>query len=103
MTIPLKGKKKFEKAVEKQAKKIIASATEAEEADDDAFTARIDTAIKKRNSTLEISATTVVKTAEAIKKIDSTEQEAKVSQKAAKLSSIMQRISLKQKKVTVEG
>ena len=60
---------------------------------------------KKRGATLEMLAAAVVKTAEAIKEIDSTEQEAEVSQKAAKLSSIMRRISLskKQKKVTVEG
>ena len=45
-----------------------------------------------------------VKTAEVLKK-DSTEQDAKDSQKAAKLSSIMKRISLDKRKpnVTVEG
>ena len=52
---------------------------EVEEADDDAFIARIDTAIKKRSSTSEISAAAVVKTAEAIKSIDSTEQESEIS------------------------
>ena len=76
---------------------------EAEEADDDAFTVRIDAAIKKRSGTSELLAAAVVNTVEAIMKIDSTEQEAKVSQKAAKLLFIMKRISLKQKKVTVEG
>ena len=78
---------------------------EAEEGDDDAFIARIDAAIKKRGATLEISAAAVTKTVEEIEKIDLTKQEAEVSQKAAKLSSIMQRISLskKQKKVTMEG
>ena len=79
---------------------------EADEADDDAFTARIDAAIKKHSgTTTEILAAAVAKTAEVAKKMDSTEQEAKDSQKAAKLSSIMGRISLskKQKKVIMDG
>ena len=92
-----KRQNKFEKAVEKQAKKIVASAMEAEEADGDDFRARIDAAIKKRGTTSEISAAVVIKTATVIKKIDSTEQEAEVSQKAAKLSSVMGRISLNKK------
>ena len=95
--IPLKVKRKFEKAVEKQAKKIVASAMETEVADDDAFTARIDAAIKKRGATSEISAAAVIKTAVVIKKLDSTKQEAEVSQKAAKLTSIMGWISLNKK------
>ena len=72
---------------------------EAEGADNNTFTARINVAIKKRRTTPEISAAVV------IKKTDSTKQEAEVSQKAAKLSSIMGRISLnkKQKKVTMES
>ena len=75
-----------------------------DEADDDAFTARIAAAIKKRSGTTsEISAAVVAKTTEATKKKNLTEQEAEVSQKAAKLSSIMKRISLKQKNVTMEG
>ena len=56
-----KMQRKFKKAVEKQAKKIIASAMEAEEADDDAFTARIDAVIKKHGTTSKISAAAVIK------------------------------------------
>ena len=70
---------------------------EGEEADDDAFTARIDAAIKKRGTTSEISATAVIKNAAVIKKIGSTEQEAEVSHKAAKLSSFTGRINLNKK------
>ena len=55
-----KRRKKFDKAIETQAKKILASAMEAEEADNDAFTARIDTAIKKHGTIFEISATAVI-------------------------------------------
>ena len=70
---------------------------EAEEADNEVFTARVDAAIKKRSSTSEMS------TAAVVKKKDSTEQAAEDSQKAAKLSSIMGRINLNKKRVTVEG
>ena len=93
----------FDKVVQKQAKQIVASAREANEQDDAEFTARIDAAIKKRSGTLVSAAE--VKTAEVPKEKDSTEQDAKDSQKAAKLSSIMKRISLdkRKKNVTVEG
>ena len=75
---------------------------EADEQDDAEFTARIDAATKKRSGTSVAGAE--VKTAEVPKK-DSTEQEAKDSQKAAKLSSIMKRIDSQKKKknVTMEG
>ena len=75
---------------------------EADEQDDTAFTARIDAAIKKRSGTSVSDAE--VKTAEVPKK-DLTEQEAKDSQKAAKLSSIMKRIDSQKKKknVNMEG
>ena len=61
----------------------------ADEQDDAEFTARIDAAIKKHSGTLVSVAE--VKTAE-VPKEDSTEQDAKDSQKATKLSSIMKRI-----------
>ena len=75
---------------------------EAYEQGDAVFTARIDAAIKKRSGTLVSVAE--VKTVEVMEK-DSTEQDAKDSQKTAKLSSIMKRISSNKntKKVTVEG
>ena len=92
----------FKKAVDKQVKKIIASAIQAEEADDNAFTATIDAVIKKNSTTSQISATTVVK-----KKQDLTEREQEVadSQRADKLSFVMNKISLKtdMKYVTVHG
>ena len=44
-----KRQKKFDKAVEKQAKKIVASAIEADEQDNDEFTARIDDVVKKHS------------------------------------------------------
>ena len=104
MTTPLKAKrqKKFDKAVQKQAKQIVASAMEADDQDDAEFTARIDAAIKKRSGTSVAGAE--VKTAEVPKK-DLTEQEAKDSQKATKLSSIIKRIysQKKTKNVTMEG
>ena len=57
-----KRQKKFEKAVQIQVKKILASAMEADEADDDAFTARIYAVIEERNGTTsEISAVAVAK------------------------------------------
>ena len=101
-----KRQKKFDKAVQKQAKQIVTSAMEVDEQDDAEFTARIDAAIKKRSGTfLMISAAEVSKTSEVTKEKDLTEQEAKDSQKAAKLSSIMKRINSKKntKNVTVEG
>ena len=93
--------KKFQKAVDKETKKIVASAMKAEEADDEAFTARINATINKSGNSSKISATAVIK-----KKGDSTEKEAAEYQRAAKLSSVMNKISLnntKKKKVTVEG
>ena len=96
-----KRQKKFNKAVQKQAKQIVASAMEADEQDDAEFTARIDAAIKKRSGTLVSVAE--VKAAE-VPKEDSTEPEAKGSQRAVKLASIMRRVGDKRKKnVTVEG
>ena len=44
-----KRQKKFDKAVQKQAKKIVASAMEVDEQDNEEFTARIDAEIKKRS------------------------------------------------------
>ena len=74
---------------------------EADEQDDAEFTARIDAAIKKRSGTSVSVAE--VKAAE-VPKEDSTEQEAKESQRAVKLASIMRRVDDKRKKnVTVEG
>ena len=96
-----KRQKKFDKAVQKQAKQIVASAMEADEQDDAEFTARIDAAIKKRSGTSVAGAE--VKAAE-VPKEDSTEPEAKESQRAVKLASIMRRVGDKRKKnVTVEG
>ena len=94
-----KREKKFQKAVDKEAKKILASAMETKEADDEVFTARINAVIKKRGTSSEISATVVIK-----KKDDSMEKEAAENERDAKLSSVMNRISLntKKKKVTVE-
>ena len=84
---------------------IVASAVEADEQDNDEFTARIDAAIKKRSGTPLVSAAEASKTSEANKEKHLTEQDAKDSQKAAKLSSIMKRISLdkRKKNITVEG
>ena len=76
------GNKKFEKTVGKQAKKIVASAMEVEEADNEAFIARVDAAIKKRGSSEN-------STAAVVKKKDTTEQDVGDSKKAAKLSSII--------------
>ena len=96
-----KRQKKFDKAVQKQAKQIVASAMEADDQDDAEFTARIDAAIKKRSGTSVAGAE--VKAAE-VPKEDSTEPEAKESQRAVKLASIMRRVGDKRKKnVTVEG
>ena len=100
-----KRQKKFNKAVQKQAKKIVASAMEEDEQDGDEFTARINDAIKKRSGTPLVSAAEVSETSEATKEKDLTEQNAKVSQKATKLASTMKRINSKKntKNVTVEG
>ena len=100
-----KRQKKFDKAVQKQAKKIVASVMEADEQNDDEFTARINAAIKKRSGTPLVSAAEVSETSKATKRKDLTEKNAKVSQKAAKLASIMKKVSLNKNKknVTVEG
>ena len=62
-----KRQKKFKKAVEKQSEKIAASAIEAEEANNDTFTARIDAAIKRHGPTSEISAAAIIKTVAVFK------------------------------------
>ena len=96
-----KRQKKFDKAVQKQAKQIVASAMEADEQDYAEFTARIDAAIKKRSET---SVSVAEVRAAEVPKEDSTEPEAKESQRAVKLASIMRRVGDKRKKnVTVEG
>ena len=69
-----KRQKKFNKAVQKQAKKIVASVIEADGQDDDEFTARIDAAIKKRSGTPLVSAAEVSETSEATKKKDLAEK-----------------------------
>ena len=50
-----KKRKKFDEAVQKQAKKIVASAMEVDEVEDDSFTARINAAIKKHSSNISCS------------------------------------------------
>ena len=67
---------------------------QADGQENDEFTAKIDAAIKERSETPLVSAAEVSETSEATKKKDLTEQNAEVSQKAAKLSSIMKRVSL---------
>ena len=56
-----KRQKKFQKAVDKKAKKIVTSATKAEEASNETFTARIDATIKTHGTSSEISVTVVIK------------------------------------------
>ena len=77
-----KRHKKFEKAVAKKAKDIVASAMEAENADDEAFQAKIEAALEKSSKKSEISA------ASAKKNEDSIETEEANYQKKAKLSSV---------------
>ena len=86
----MERQKKFQKAVDKEAKKIVASAMEAEDADDEAFTAKLNAAIKKRSkANSEISATAVINK----KKEDLSEMEETEYQKCVKLSGIVKLLS----------
>ena len=60
MTILENGRINSRRVIEKQSKKIVANTIEAEEADNDAFTAKVDAAIKRRNN-YEVAATAVAK------------------------------------------
>ena len=82
-----KRQKKYQNAVMKQAKKIVAAALEADGAEEEALDAKIDAAMKRLEN---ISSTTVA-----------TPAEGKVNDKAARLSSILGRITLQKKTVTL--
>ena len=83
-----KRQKKYQNSVMKQAKKLVAAAVEADDAEDEALDAKLDAAMKRRGI---ISSTAVVAPAEG--KVD--------DKKAARLSSILGRITLQKKTVTL--
>ena len=72
----------------KQAKKLVAAAVEVDDAEEEALDAKLDAAMKRRGS---ISSTTVAAPAEGT--VD--------EKKAARLSSILGRITLQKKTVTL--
>ena len=81
-----KRQKKYQNSVMKQAKKLVAAAVEADDAEEEALYAKVDAAMKRIGN---ISFTTVAAPA----------AEVKVNDKAARLSSILGRITLQKKTI----
>ena len=83
-----KKQKKYQNSVMKQAKKLVAAAVEADDAEDEALDAKLNAAMERRGS--------IASTAAAAPAEGTIEQK-----KSAKLSSILGRLTLQKKTVTL--